>query len=135
WESMRPGSTVAPVRSITRAPGGTDVAVASPTASILRPRTTTTWLRRAWSERPSMRVPARIAIGGSAGAGDSPLAAAGTANANKRARAEDDRMSTSLPGTEPEAGVCHNPAFHESGGLRLRRGDRGQRAPPFRGPS
>ena len=63
--SISPGSSVAPPRSMTRAPAG--IARPAPTASIRSPRTSTTAGAIGAPPRPSMRRAARTAMTGGAG--------------------------------------------------------------------
>ena len=59
--SISPGSTVAPDRSITRAPSGTRADPPVSTLSMRFPRTTMTTPRLGALDFPSISVPARIA--------------------------------------------------------------------------
>ena len=67
WASIIPGRTVAPERSVTVAPAGTEAADHGPTLSIRLPRTTMAWSRRTDAEVPSMSVPARMTVTGAGG--------------------------------------------------------------------
>src|SRR5260370_8977836 len=61
-ESISPGRTVAPERSMVFAPEGIFAEAASRTDSMRLPRTTMTWFFFGSPDLPSIRVPARITV-------------------------------------------------------------------------
>src|SRR5580704_1828320 len=104
WPSISPGSTVARVRSITRAPAGTVTLAAGPTCVIFSPWMRTTWLFNIWPDFGSNNLPARTAVVSGACACDQASVAQKTAPNNPNAIPSLDlRCITNLP----KLGLCH----------------------------